>query len=167
MLQSVRMTYLQNVLLYQDKPEYGLLLKLILAIPVVLLGASIYLWSSGEATGSIVLLLEAFVVGLICWLVFPREYRVYEDHLRIVLGGPFSVKVGFHNIRAVVITSNMAFSVNFATSITKSYVQIVRRKGMSIAITPADKESFVEMANQALSQWEKTNALVRPSRKTT
>jgi hypothetical protein len=84
-----------------------------------------------------------------------------------VLGGPFSVKVGFQNIEAIRITSRLSFTVNFTTTITRSYVEIAIKKGMSIAITPADKESFVEKANLALSQWVKASAWVEPSRKTT
>ncbi len=166
MLQSVRMDYSQSVLLYQDKPKYGLLMKLVLVIPAILLASSIYLWSTGDTFASITLLIEAFIIGLILWFVLPREYQVYENHLRIVLGGPFSVKVGFQNIEAIRITSRLAFTVNFATKITRSYVEIVIRKGMSIAITPADDESFVEKANQALSQWVKTSAWLKPGGKT-
>jgi len=157
-LQSIRMNYSQSILLYQDKPKYGLLLKLILIMPVILLASSIYLWSTGDAFVSLALLTEAFIIGLILWFVLPREYQVYENHLRIVLGGPFSVKVGFQNIEAIRITSRFAFTINFATRITKSYVEIAIKKGMSIAITPADDESFVEKANLALSRWVKTSA---------
>ena len=167
MLQSIRMDYSQSVLLHQDKPEYGLLMKLILIIPVALLGSSIYLWSSGDTFVGITLLTEAVIIGLILWFVLPREYQVYENHLRIVLGGPFSVKIGFHNIENIGITNRFALSVNFATRVTRSYVEIVIKKGMTIAITPADYESFVEKANQALSQWAKTSAWLEPSRITT
>ncbi|MFC1934403.1 PH domain-containing protein [Chloroflexota bacterium] len=90
------------------------------------------------------------------WLVFPREYQVYEDHLRMVLGGPFSVKVGFQNIKAVRITSRTGLTINFVTRITRGYVEIAQKKGWSIAITPADNNSFVENANRALEQWLKT-----------
>ena len=45
------MGYSKSILLYQDKPKYGLVFKLILIIPVGFLVASVYLWSSGEATG--------------------------------------------------------------------------------------------------------------------
>jgi len=165
-LQSIRMDYSKSVLLYQDKPKYGLLLKLILIIPMILLASSIYLWSTSDAFGSLSLLIEAFIIGLIFWFVLPREYQVYENHLRIVLGGPFSVKVGFQSIETIRITSRIAFTVNFVTRITKSYVEIVIKKGMSIAITPTDDKSFVEKANLALSHWVKTSAW-EPSRKTT
>ena len=137
-------------------------MKLILIIPVALLASSIYLWSTGDAISSLVLLTEAVIIGLIFWFVLPREYQVYENHLRIVLGGPFSVKVGFQNIEAIRITSKLSFNIHFTTTVTKSYVEIVIKKGMRIAVTPTDKESFVEKANLALNQWAKTSAWVEP-----
>jgi hypothetical protein len=148
--------YSKSILLYQDKPKYGLLLKLILIIPVAFLGGSLYLYLSGDVSGGFALLLGTLISGLIFWLVFPREYQVYEDHLRMVLGGPFSVKVGFQNIKAVRITSRTGLTINFVTRITRSYVEIAKKKGWSIAITPADNNSFVENANRALEQWLKT-----------
>jgi hypothetical protein len=157
-LQSVRMDYSQGPPLYQDRPEYGFVLKLILILPVALVAAGIYYWAAGEASGGLVLLTQALVIGLVFWFVFPREYRVYEDHLRIVLGGPFSVRVGFENVKAVRITSRTSFSVNFVTRITRNYVEIARKKGSSIAITPTVAESFVEEANRALTRWAATKS---------
>jgi len=157
-LQCVRMNYSQGVPLYEDKPEYGLILKLILVLPAGLIAASIYLWSTGDASGGIALLVEALIIGLAFWFLFPRQYQVYEDHLRVVLGGPFSVKVGFQNVQAIRITSRLSLSVNFVTKITKSCVEIVKKKGVSIAITPTVAESFVEEANRAMDRWAKTGA---------
>lgn len=150
-------SYSKSLLLYQDDPEYGAVLKLIVVIvPVMLLGASLYLWSSGEITGALVLLFEALFVGLIFWFILPRRYQVHEDHLRIVLGGPFSVKIGFKQIKTVEVTSKTALTVNFATRMAMTYVRIVTKKGLSIAITPKLNESFVENANLALHRWQET-----------
>jgi hypothetical protein len=160
------MKYSKSPLLYQDEPAYGLLLKLIVAIiPAVFLAASIYVWSLGDTSGGLALLLEAFIIGLILWVVFPRKYQVYEDHVRIVLGGPFSVKVGFENIKTIRVTSRLSFSVNFVTRITKSYVEIAKKKGLSIAITPTANDTFVENANRALRQWVKTSGSVELTKK--
>jgi hypothetical protein len=158
MLQSVRMDYSQGPPLYQDRPRYGLVLKLILLLPVALAITGIYYWAAGEAAPGLVLLAEALVIGLIFWFVFPRKLSVYEDHLRIVLGGPFSVKVGFGNLKAVRVTSGASFSINFVTRITRSYVEIARKKGPSIAITPTAPESFVAETNRALTRWAATKS---------
>ena len=151
------MHYSKSILLYQDEPTYGFLLRLIfIIVPVILLVGSIYLLSSGESTDAILLLVEAFIVGLIFWSVLPRSYQVYENHLCIVLGRPFSIKVGFSDIEAIGITSRLILSINFVTKFSKSYVEINKKKGFSIAITTKDYELFVENANKALSQWIKT-----------
>ena len=131
-------------------------MKLILIIPVAFLVGSLYLYLSGDLSGSLALLPGALLSGLIFWFVFPREYQVYEDHLRIVLGGPFSVKVGFQNIKAVRITSRTGLTINFVTRITRSYVEIVKKRGWNIAITPTSSEAFVENVNRALEQWVRT-----------
>ena len=104
------MDYSRSLLLYQDIPKYSLILKLvILVVPIGLLASSIYLWMSGEGMGSLVLFTEAFVVGVIVWFVFPRRYQVYEGHLRIVLGGSFSFKVGFSKVEAIRVTNRFTF----------------------------------------------------------
>jgi len=82
------------------------------------------------------LVVPGVITGLVFWFVFPREYRVYDDHLRIVLGRPFSVKVGFQDVEAVRTTSRSSLSLNFVTRITRTYVEIARKKGTSITITP-------------------------------
>jgi len=154
------MNYSKSLLLYQDEPVYGFLLRAIITIvPGMLLAASIYVWSLGDSPGSLALLAEAFIIGFIFWAVFPRKYQVYEDHVRIVLGGPFSVKVGFDKIKTIEVTSRLSLSVNFVTTVTKSYVEIAKKKGLSIAITPRANDLFVENANRALSEWLKTRRL--------
>ena len=148
------MKYSTTVLLHQDRPRYGLLMKLVLLIPVALLVAGVHLWVSGDTSGGLALLFQALVMALIFWLIFPREYQVYEDHLQIVLGGPFSVKLGFQNVKAIrITTSRTGLTVNFATRVTRSYVEIVKQRGWAISITPTDNGSFVENANRALGQW--------------
>ncbi len=148
----------KSLLLYEDKPEYGTVLKLIIFIvPVMLLGASLYLGSSGENEGALVLLFEALFVSSIFLFIFPRRYQVHEDHLSIVLGGPLTVRIGFAQIKTIEVTNKTALTVNFATRMTMKYVRIVKKTGLGIAITPKSNESFVENANRALHRWQETN----------
>ncbi len=162
------MNYSKSLLLYQDVPAYGLFLKLLIVImPVAMLAAGIYVFSSGDSDDGLALLIEAFIIGFIFWVVFPRRYQIYEDHVRIVLGGPFSVKVGFNKIKTLRVTSRQTLSVNFVTKLTKNYVEIAIKRGLSIAITPGDKDLFVENANQALIRWTETRGREEPNKKPT
>ena len=122
----------------------------------MLLVTSLSLWSSGESEGGLALLFEALLLGLIFWIVFPRRYEVYEDHLSIVLGGPFAVKIRFEKIQAVEVTRRTGLTVNFCTSFKMTYVIIVIKQGLSIAITPTSNDLFADNTNRALSEWSRT-----------
>jgi len=151
------MNYSKSPLLYQDEPTYGLFLKLIIMIvPVASIVGGVIIFLSGDNSGGLVLLTEAFIVSLLFWCVFPRKYQVYEEHLRIVLGGPFSVKVGFGQIKKIG-PGTSTFTMNFITKFTKNYIEINKKKGLSIAITPRDNATFIENANEAFNQWVKAH----------
>jgi len=156
------MDYSQGPPLHQDRPRYGLILKLIPLLPGALAVSGVYYSATGEAALGVFSLALALMIGLVLWFVLPREYRVYEDHLRIVLGGPLSVKVGFENVKAVSVTSKTSFSMNFVTRISRSYVEIAQVSGPSITITPTAPDSFVEQANRALTRWAATRPTTGP-----
>lgn len=151
-------------LLYQDEAAGSVLKLVFVIVPAALLGVSVYLRLSGESSAGLAMLLETFIIALIFWLVFPRKYQVYQDHLRIMLGGPFSIKIGFDKIKAIEVTNRTFATANFVTTITKTYVIIIKKRGLSIAITPKSKELFVDKAEQALSQWVKTREVDSPVR---
>jgi hypothetical protein len=160
------MNSFHSLMLYQDEPDIGFFLKVIIVmVPVALLAACVLLLLSGESTGGLVLFVEALVVSFIFWVLLPRRYQVYENHVRIVLGGPFSVKVGFDGIKTITVTTRQTLTVNFATKMTNSYVVIVKKRGLSIAITPRANDLFVEQANRAFSQWTRASGNLRPNKK--
>ena len=60
------------------------------------------------------------------------------------------------SVKTIRITSRTGLTINFVTRIAKSYVEIVKKKGWNIAITPKDNDLFIENANRALEQWART-----------
>ena len=87
--------------------------------------------------------------------ILPQRFQIYQDRVRIVLGGPLAINIPFSNIRTVRMVSARKVFVywgnRFATS-THSIVEIVRKKGLGFAISPANRDMFLEQLNQALSQ---------------
>lgn len=146
---------------YEDRPEYGLIIKLIIVlVPGSLLIGSLFMSLQGDVSGAQALLAEGLFIVLLFYFIFPRSYQIYPDHLRIALGGPFSVKVRFDNIKSAEVSTDLSFGVNFATTLTRRYVKIVRIKGMRIAITPKAPEQFVENLERALALWRKQSSLI-------
>jgi hypothetical protein len=154
MLQSVKMKYSKSLLLYQDDPVSGWIFRVItIVIILAFLVGSAVLLSSGETGGFLALLLEGLIVFLILWVVIPRKYQVFQDQIKIVFGGPFYVRIGFDNIKQIETTNKTYFTINYATAITRTYVRIEKKKGLSVAITPKSNEQFVENAKLAWQEW--------------
>ena len=150
------MSYPTNLLLYEDEPAGWIFKFFFVIVTLVLLAGSVYFWVSGDNASGLTMLVAAFVIGLTFWIVSPRKYQVYEDHLQILLGGPFVVKIGLDQITSIGVTQSkgLHFTVNFTTTIANTYVRINKKKGLSVAITPKSDVLFVENANRSLRQWK-------------
>jgi hypothetical protein len=155
------MSYSKNLLLYEEAVTYGNALKIIfLMVPAAFLVLSFYLWSTSEVVGALTLLAEAVVIGMVFLVILPRKYQIFEDRLRIALGGPFSVKIGFDRIVRVEVTSKTALTINLVSRLGRTYVRIVRKNGLDLAITPKSNEEFVNNVQRALSDWARTRRVL-------
>lgn len=142
-----------DALIYEDKPRYDIWMKAIIALPLffILIGA-FNLTSEPEA--AIGMFATAVLMAAVYWAVFPRKYCILSSKVRIVLGGPFSFNIPFNTIETARIPKGAAIGINFASSFSsKNAVQIVRRKGLNVNITPSDREAFLENLDKALSNW--------------
>jgi hypothetical protein len=147
-----------SLLLYQDEPASGRVLRVILlVVPAIMFITGLYLWFSREGSESLGLLVISIPIGLVLWIILPQKYQVFEDRLCIVLGGPLAINVGYNQITFMEVTTRNALTLNLVSTITRTYVIIGKKKGMSIAITPERNELFVENASRALSHWRKNN----------
>ena len=85
--------------------------------------------------------------------VLPQRYQIFQNRLKIVLGGPFALNIPLSNIKdARPASSRKAFVYwghRFATS-SSGVVEIVRSRGMGVVISPANSDMFLKQLNQAL-----------------
>ena len=155
------MIELMELIVYEDRPGYGAAFKAILALPIaILLLVSYQAVTGGQAEGSLVGLAVAAAVVLLLWLLMPRRYVVMNDRLKVILGGPFAVTVRYDNIRAVSAPPGPLLTMNLATSLSpRRVVYVVCRKGMSLAITPSDRDAFLNHVNTALKSYARSTGL--------
>jgi hypothetical protein len=144
-----------RVLLHDEQSFGPFLMFVTMAVPVGLAVGSLFFFVVGENVGAALMVFDAALAFLVLWLALPHRYQIYDDQLRIVLGGPFSVKIGFDQIDRIEITASPLFRFNLASRITGEYVRIVRTRGSSLAITPSSNEIFAESANRAIGRWVK------------
>lgn len=122
------------------------------AIPAAVLAAS-------EPEGAGVLLAATLFTALVLHGVLPRRFEVYEDRVRLVLGWPFAFNVPFATITEVRPASGTSafvyWGLRLATS-RRSVVEIDRRHGLSMVISPRNGDAFLEQVKAAMERWTST-----------
>ena len=140
-----------SVPIYEDTPKYDLWLKLILGgvLALTFILGVVFLYQDIEA--AIAMFSITLFDALLFKAILPRRYQVFEDRLKIVMGGPFAISISFSNIEEAKPTSGgkaLAYGgLRLATS-THNVVEIVRKKGLNLVISPSN-EMFLEELNQA------------------
>ena len=140
-------------LLHVDIPEVSTALKVLMgSILAATLVLGIWLVFV-EVEGAMVMFAVTVFDALVFRAVLPRRYEIWSESLRIVLGGPFAVNFALRNIaKARAVAGRKAYvyrGVRFATT-NRGVIEIVRRKGLNVVISPRDRETFLQRLSQAL-----------------
>lgn len=144
-----------SLILYEDTPPSDKWLRAILALPVVIIAiTALSLALTQEWEGAMFLLAEAVVIALLMTLILPRKYRILDDRVEIVLGGPFKFNVPFKTIKGARNATWKSAGINLPTSLSsKNGVVIVRERCLSVNITPGDRQMFLDNLEKAMKNW--------------
>ena len=140
-------------LIYEDNPRYDLWLKLILGGVLLLTLVLGFVLLPQDIEAALVMFGVTLFDALLFKAVLPQRLQIFEDTLRIVLGGPLATNIPLSDIKYARYGSGrktfIYWGIRFATSY-KGVVEIVRKKGLNLVISPTHYETFVELLNQAL-----------------
>ena len=136
-----------QVVVFEDKPAYDklntYLVGGIVAIPLII--AIILL--PQDILGAAIMFGVTVFDAILFWCILPKRFLVYEDRLKIVLGGPFSYTIPFQDIINVrQATKDMAWvywGMRLGTSL-KYQVEIERKNGLGVIISPSMENEFIE-----------------------
>jgi len=141
-----------NTLLYEDTPHYDFWLKLILGGILVLTFILGIIFISQDTEAAVVMFGITLFDALLFKAILPRRFQIFEDRLRILLGGPFAINIPFANIAEAKPASGRKATIYSGLRLaTSSYhvVEIIRKKGLNLVISPAHDDMFLEQLNQA------------------
>lgn len=142
--------------IYEENPHYDVWLKGIMMLPVFFIVIGIYYLFTREIASAVGLFATAVLMGAIYWAIFPRKYQILDSKIRIVLGGPFSVNIPFDTLETVGKPEGVSLGLNFATTfVSEHVVEIKRKKGMTVNITPDNRDQFLENLNKAVYDWKR------------
>ena len=141
-----------NTMVYEDTPRYDSWLKLLLGSVLALTLILGFVLLPTDIGAAWVMFAVTLFDALLFKAILPRRYQIFQDRVRIVLGGPFALNIPLSDIsEARSAPGSRAFiywGIRLATS--SSGVEIVRKKGLSLVISPANADMFLEQLNRAL-----------------
>jgi len=147
-----------DTVIYEDNPHYDVWLKGIMMLPAFFLIIGIYYLVTAQVGSAISLFATGVLMGAIYWAVFPRKYQILDSKIKIVLGGQFSFNVPFDNLETAGKPEGVSLGINFATTFLNQHaVEIKRKKGLKVNITPNDRELFLENLSKAVYDWRRNN----------
>lgn len=140
-------------LVYEDTPRYDFWLKLMLGSVLALtLILGLALLAVDLVVAGVMFAVTVFD-ALLFKAILPRRFQIFQDRLKIVLGGPLALNIPLSDIsQARSVSGSTAFvywGIRFATSY-RHVVEIVRKKGLGLVISPTNADMFLEQLNQAL-----------------
>jgi hypothetical protein len=112
-----------------------------------------------DKEGAIAMISGSLLIMFLFYLVLPKKYQIFEDKLKILLGWPLHIDLSLANISDSQITTGRKvfayWGLRFATS-SKSVVEIIRKRGLNIVISPSNALLFVDRLNEVCKQQQIT-----------
>ena len=150
--------YIVDSVIYEDIPRYDVYLKAIMVLPVFFITFGIYYLIIAEVEAATSMFAATLLMAAIYWAIFPRKYIILDSKFKIVLGGPFSFNIPFSNLETATKPEGATFGINFHTCFSSErVVQIIRKKGWYVNITPSDRALFLDNLKKALTDWRRNN----------
>ena len=143
-------------LVYEDSPRYDPQIKWVVAavLSLTFIPGIILLYT--DIIGSLVLLAATALDGLLFYIIIPRQYQIFSDKVKIVLGGPFSINLPFSSIIKVHSASNISAYIYWGLRMApsaKGVIEIVRQPGIDVVISPRDSDTFVMQLQATLNSF--------------
>ena len=151
-MNKTKLTYL----IHEDFPRYDPILKWFVAAILSLTLVPAIILSYIDIISAWALLFVTALDALLFYIIIPRKYQVFSDRVRIVLGGPFSIDLRFSTIEEARIVSGaktfVYWGLRMATS-SKGVIEIVRRPGIDVVISPRDSDSFLGQLKETMNTY--------------
>ncbi len=142
-------------IIYEDNPHYDVWIKGIMMLPIFFIVIGLYFLFTAGIEAAVGVFATGLLMGAVYWAVFPRKYQVLDSKLKIVLGGPFSFNIPYDTLKTASKPEGVNFGINFATTfISEHAVEIKRTRGMTVNITPGNRDRFLENLNKAVYDWK-------------
>jgi len=140
---------------YEDSPRSDIWMRIICFLPALILLVMAAVVPPEEPWVPAMLVLMAITIGSIPYLIIPVRLSILSSAILIGFRLPFSFRIPFSTVVTLRPSRWSTIGLNLPTNLSqKNAVEIVRRKRLSIAITPSDRETFLITFDRAFKEWQ-------------
>ena len=139
------------------KARYDWWVRAVLAASfVVLVVIALIMFAAGHILEGAIMLGVILFDALLLWSLLPQSYEIRPEGLRIVLGWPWRFSIPFDTVAEI--HAGRGFQaltyggLRFSPSV-KTPVVVRRSRGVSVVISPQDRQEFIDAVNEALSRY--------------
>ena len=156
---ALRLPYWTNLRAYWSRgPAVGIHI-LPVTFTILIVGVLLALYQEAVFLG--ILGLTCILTAAVGLALCPTKYQIFNEKIRIVLGYILHFDIPFNNIEnatAATFGNLWGLNLNFINSYSgDDILQIIRKCGAKIHITPWDRKLFLEHLNKALADWRRSN----------
>ncbi len=139
------------------KARYDWWVRAVLAASFVLFVVmALIMFAAGHILEGAIMLGVILFDALLLWSFLPQSYEIRPEGLRIVLGWPWRFNIPFDTIAEIHAGRGfqaLAYGgLRFSPSV-KTPVVVRRSRGISVVISPQDRQEFIDAVNEALSRY--------------
>lgn len=150
----------KDILLFDYKPKYDTWVKLILGSILALTFILGIVYINQDTEASLVMFGITLFDVILFKLILPNRFQIFENKVKIMLGWFIAINIPLTTITEVKIVPYRKTifygGLRLAMS-SKHVVEIKRKKGMDLVISPTNQDMFVEELNEVLQAQSSPN----------
>lgn len=159
-------------LIFEDGIKYDRWVKVVLVFPLILfivLGILFYIdakysniFPKETARKSMIAAIDLFfavpLVLVIYRLSLPRKIYIFQDRIKIKFGA-FFFNIRFETVESINPSKGIMaiVAISFITSLN-TQIEIVRKGGWNVRVSPSQLDLFLGHARSALSNWRRAHS---------
>ena len=128
-------------------------------VAIFFVGVSVATQFEQDAVIFSILGVTALLMLAVVLALSPNKYQIFNDRIRIVLAWVFHFDVPFHKIEgatAATMEDLWGLNLHFINSLSSDDIlEITRKSGVKIYITPWSRNLFLEHLYKAMDEWRR------------
>jgi len=144
-----------DFIVYEDTPRTDVWMRAIIFLPSLIFLATAVIMPVEEPWVPVLMIIMALVIGALLYLLLPSRLSILDSAINIRFHLNLTFRIPFDTVVTLRPSRWSTVGINLPNNLSQSKaVEIVRRKRMTVTITPSDREAFIASFDKAIKAWK-------------